>query len=99
VVISDEASYLAVVGRARQAYMPIADWDIVPLMSDEQRKSVNVILVRQLWVKTKLIREFGGVWKPTGQELVPTGHILLEGKANLGFLSIPDNHLMVYRRQ
>jgi len=99
VVFSDEASYLAVVGRARQAYMPIADWDIVPLMSDEQRKSVNVLLVRQLWVKTKLIRELGGEWKATGQELVPTGHILLDGKTNLGFLSIPDNHLMVYRRQ
>jgi hypothetical protein len=60
---------------------------------------VNVLLVRQLWVKTKLIRELGGEWKATGQKLVPTGLILLDGKTNLGFLSIPDNHLMVYRRQ
>ncbi len=67
-------------------------------MSDEQRKSVNVLLVRQDWLD-KAIREFGGEWKPTGQELVPTGYTLLEGKAKLRFLSIPDDDLLVYRRQ
>ncbi len=98
VVFSDEASYLAVVGPARQAYMPLADWDIIELMSDEQKNSVNVLLVRQDWLN-KAIREFGGQWSATGQELVPSGHILLDGKEALGFLSIPDNHLMVFRRQ
>jgi hypothetical protein len=98
VVFSDAVSYLAVVGRAREVYMPLADWDIIELMSDEQKKSVNVLLVRQDWLN-KAIQEFGGKWKATGQELVPAGHILLDGKTNLGFLSIPDDHLLVYRRQ
>jgi hypothetical protein len=66
-------------------------------MSAEQKSSVNVLLVRQEWLINS------GVWrqleKRPGRSLFQRGHILLDGKKNLKFLSIPDDHLLVYRRQ
>jgi hypothetical protein len=98
VVFCDPAAYLAAVSNASELYMPISDWDIMERMSEEQRKSVNVLLIRPAWVK-QAIQGLGGNWKATGEQLLPSGHILFDGKPNLGYLSIPDNHLLIFRRQ
>jgi len=98
VVFADPATYFAAIGRAHEIYMPLSDWDIIERMSDDEKKSVNVLLVRQGWLD-RAVREFGGQWKATGQDLVPSGHVILGGNVNLGFLTIPDNHLMILRRQ
>lgn len=96
VVFVEPTAYLEVVGIAREAYMPTADWDIIERMSPEQRNSVNVLLMHNFWA-VEVTQEFGGNWKPTGEELKSKGHNRFD-KLNLGFLTIPDNDLLVYRR-
>ena len=94
----EPTAYLEIVGIAREAYMPTNDWDIIERMTVEQRNSVNVLLVHNFWAD-QAISEFGGKWIPTGEELKSKGHNLFNGKVNLGFLTIPDDDLLVYRRQ
>ena len=97
IAYADHVGYMAVKNRAHDVYLPTSDWDIIPLMSKEQKDSITVLILRPEYVSI-VPQELGGNWKPTGEALIPQGHIFLGGKLNLGFLTISDAHLLVFRR-
>ncbi|MGA3159758.1 MAG: hypothetical protein ABSC77_00970 [Terracidiphilus sp.] len=93
----DYAPYYAARMKTRDVFSPIPDWDIFQLMSAEQRNSITVVLVRPEKVEMA-IRGLGGAWYPTGDKLAPSKIGLFEGKG-LGFISLPDNQIQVFRRR
>jgi hypothetical protein len=97
----EDQAYLAARQRARDVYYPISvpgpfDGNIFPLMSQEQKKSITVLIVRPTSAGDA-IKSFGGSWFETGQELVPTGHGIF-GSRNLGLVTQTLDDLRVFRR-
>jgi hypothetical protein len=97
----EDQAYLAARQRARDVYYPIDvpgpfNGNIFPLMSQEQKKSITVLIVRPTSADDA-IKSFGGSWFETGQELVPTGHGIF-GNRNLGLVTQTLDDLRVFRR-
>lgn len=97
----EDQAYLAARQRARDAYYPIDvpgpfNGNIFPLMSQEQKESITVLIVRPTSA-ADAIRSFGGSWFETGQELVPTGRGIF-GNRNLGLVTQRLDDLRVFRR-
>jgi hypothetical protein len=97
----EDQAYLAARQRARDAYYPIDvpgpfNGNIFPLMSQEQKESITVLIVRPTSADDA-IKSFGGSWFETGQELVPTGHGIF-GNRNLGLVTQTLDDLRVFRR-
>ncbi len=69
----------------RDAYFPNPDLEIIPLMSQQQRNSITVILVPREWA-ADVTKSLGGIWEDTGQGLAPADHPIF-GNINLGFLT------------
>ena len=97
----EDQAYLAARSRAREAYYPISvpgpfDGNIFPLMSQEQKQSVTVIIVRPTSADDAM-RSFGGSWFETGQELVPTGRGIF-GNRSVGLVTQTLDDLRVFRR-
>jgi hypothetical protein len=97
----EDQAYLAARQRARDVYYPISipgpfDGDIFPLMSQEQKESVTVLIIRPTSA-ADAIKSFGGSWFETGQEIVPTGHGIF-GNRNLGLVTQGLDELHVFRR-
>ncbi len=49
IAYAEPIAYEAARARARDAYFPNPDFDIIALMSQEQRNSITVMLVRSEW--------------------------------------------------
>jgi hypothetical protein len=97
----EDQAYLAARQRARDAYYPIDvpgpfNGNIFPLMSQAQKASITIVIVRPTSA-ADAIRNFGGSWFETGQELVPTGHGIF-GNRNLGLVTQTLDDLRVFRR-
>lgn len=97
----EDQVYLAVRQRARDVYYPIDvpgpfNGNIFPLMSQEQKKSITVLILRPTSA-ADAIKNFGGSWFETGQELAPTGHGIF-GNRNLGLVTQRLDDLRVFRR-
>lgn len=97
----EDQAYVAARQRARDVYYPISvpgpyDGNIFPLMSQEQKDSITVLIVRPTSAADAK-RILGGSWFETGQELVPTGNGIF-GKRNLGLVTQTLDDLRVFRR-
>ena len=92
----DTPAYLAVRQRAQDAYFPQTEVNIIPLMSQQQKDSITVLLIppSQLQYTTNGL---GGQWEETGQTIVPTGHNIF-GTRKVGVVTFPPIDLRVYRR-
>ena len=93
----DETGYLAVRQRARDAYFPTTEGPIIPLMSQEQKDSITVLLIRSSAVKYTT-NGLGGQWQETGQRIAPTGRNIF-GYRRVGLLTLSPIDLTVYRRR
>jgi hypothetical protein len=93
----DFTSYYAAKKRAMDVFFQYPEWDILPLMSKEQKDSITVILVRPEEAGN-VIHGLGGAWNQTGDMLAPSKRGLFEGRG-LGFLSHDDNKIQVFRRR
>jgi hypothetical protein len=93
----DSEGYLAARTIAADVYLPeIAGGDILDQLSEEQRKSITVLVIRPEDA-ARVLASFGDQWQPTGQHLAPTEHLLSAGR-NAGFLSLKPVDLVVYRK-
>lgn len=97
VVYADPAGYLAARLLARDVYFPNTDWDIIPLMSQQQKDSITVVVIRPEYVEA-VTKGLGGKWQGTGQRLAPRGRSIF-GNRNMGFLTVEPVDLVVYRRR
>jgi hypothetical protein len=93
----DTPGYLAVRQRARHAYLPEAEEAIIALMSQQQKDSIMVLLIRssQLEYTTNGL---GGRWQETGQMIAPTGRNIF-GNRRMGVVTFRPIDLTVYRRR
>ena len=93
----DITGYLAVRQRARDAYLPEAEGPIIPLMSQQQKDSITVLLrpPSQLEYTTNGL---GGQWQETGQMIAPTRRNLF-GRRRVGIVTFRPIDLTVYRRR
>jgi hypothetical protein len=96
IVYTEPMAYEAVRARVRDAYFPNPDLEIIPLMSQQQKKAFDVVLIRREWA-SDVTKALGGTWQDTGQGLAPADPPFL-GSTNLGFLSWKFGGLHVYRR-
>ncbi len=88
--------YYAARDHVDDVYFQNPDWDILPLMSEREKKSVSVILVIPKDAE-KVTRSLGGRWILTGGTLAPLQQSVFYGKG-WGFLSHPDYQIEVFRR-
>lgn len=97
IAYADIRGYLAVRQRARDAYFPETEERIIPLMSEQQKDSITVLLIpaSELEYVTKGL---GGQWQETGQVFAPTGRNIF-GTRRLGLVTFSPANLRVYRRQ
>jgi len=93
----DVTGYLAVRQRARDAYFPTAEGPIIPLMSQQQKDSITVLLIppSELEYTTNGL---GGQWRDTGETIVPTGRNIF-GDRRVGLVTFRPINLTVYRRR
>ncbi len=92
----EPAAYVAVREKARDAYLPNPDLEIIPIMSEHQRDSINVVLTRPEWA-CDISRALGGMWYDTGESLSPLDRGLFGGR-DLGFVSWQFVGLRMYRK-
>jgi MFS family permease len=93
----DAQGYLAARNIAADVYLPeIAGGDILDQLSEQQKDSITVLVIRPE-DGARVLAVFGSQWQPTSQRLAPTQHLLF-ARRNLGFLSLKPVDLVVYRR-
>ena len=93
----DATGYLAVRQRARDAYLWEAEGPIIPLMSQQQKDSITVLLIPS-WALEYTTNGLGGQWQETGQMFAPTG-LNLFGNKRVGLVTFRPISLRVYRRR
>jgi hypothetical protein len=93
----DTPGYLAVRQRARDAYLPEAEGPIIPLMSQQQKDAITVLLIPSS-VSESTINGLGGKWHETGQKIAPTGRNIF-GNRRMGLVTFRPINLTVYRRR
>jgi hypothetical protein len=94
----DFAGFFPTAKIARDTFTPLVDtWNMTDLMSQEERNSVTILILRPKDV-SQVMAALGGTWWPTGDKMVPTEKSLFEGK-RLGFLSFEVSEAVVYRRR
>jgi len=93
----DVTGYLAVRQRARDAYLPFTEEPIIPLMSQQQKDSITVLLIPSSELEYST-NGLGGQWQDTGQRIAPTGHNIF-GNRRVGLLTFRPIDLTVYRRR
>jgi len=93
----DTTGYLAVRQRARDAYLPEAETPTIPLMSQQQRDSITVLLIPPSAFEYTT-NGLGGQWVETGQKIAPTGHNIF-GNRRVGLVTFRPIDLTVYRRR
>jgi hypothetical protein len=93
----DITGYLAVRQRARDAYFPVTEGPIIPLMSQQQKDSITVLLIRSS-ESEYTTNGLGGQWQETGQWIAPTGRNIF-GNRRVGLVTFMPIDLTVYRRR
>ncbi len=93
----DTRGYLAVRQRARDAYFPEAEGPIIPLMSQQQKDSITVLLIPSAALEYTT-NGLGGQWQETGQTIAPTGRNIF-GNRRMGLVTFSPIDLTVYRRR
>jgi hypothetical protein len=93
----DITGYLAVRQRARDAYFPTTEGPIIPLMSQQQKDSIAVLLIRSSELEYTT-NGLGGQWQETGQRIAPTGRNFF-GNRRVGLVTFMPIDLTVYRRR
>ena len=93
----DTTGYLAVRQRARDAYFPETEGLIIPLMSQQQKDSITVLLI-PLSELEYTTNGLGGQWQETGQMIAPTGRNIF-GNRRVGLVTFRPIDLAVYRRR
>ena len=96
IVYVEPVAYETTRDRARDAYFPNPDFEITELMTQQQKDSVTVVLVRSDW-GGDITRALGGSWHETGENLAPAAQSIFDDR-NLGFLTARFSGLRVYRR-
>jgi hypothetical protein len=93
----DITGYLAVRQRARDAYFPVTEEPIIPLMSQQQKDSITVLLLPSSALEDTT-KGLGGQWQDTGQTIAPTGRNIF-GNKRVGLVTFRPIDLTVYRRR
>jgi hypothetical protein len=93
----DITGYLAVRQRARDAYFPVTEGPIIPLMSQQQKDSITVLLIGSSELEYTT-NGLGGQWQETGQRIAPTGRNIF-GNRRVGLVTFMPIDLTVYRRR
>lgn len=93
----DIRGYLAVRQRARDAYFPLTEGPIIPLMSQQQKDSITVLLIPPSALEYTA-NGLGGQWLSTGQMIAPTGRNIF-GNKRVGLMTWSPIDLTVYRRR
>jgi hypothetical protein len=71
-------------------------WDPGSRMSSAEKSRLTVCVIGP--GKTWLLKELGGAWYSTGEEMIPAHTGLFGSSDTWGFLSLPNYRLSVYRR-
>jgi hypothetical protein len=93
----DTPGYLAVRQRARDAYLPEAEGPIIPLLSQQQKDAITVLLIPSS-ISESTINGLGGQWHETGQKIAPIGRNIF-GNRRMGLVTFRPINLTVYRRR
>ena len=93
----DIRGYLAVRQRAQDAYFPETEERIIPLMSQQQKDSITVLLIPSSELEYTT-NGLGGQWQDTGQALAPIGRNIF-GNRRVGLVTFRPIDLTVYRRR
>ena len=94
----DTTGYLAVRQRARDAYFPEAEGPIIPLMSQQQKDAITVLLHTFVGIRNPQSNGLGGHWHETGEKIAPTGRNIF-GNRRMGLVTFRPINLTVYRRR
>jgi hypothetical protein len=92
-VYAEYAAYYALHPITKSAYYP----QYLAIMNDVEKAGVDVLIVypHNLADATRAI---GGLWEATGQQFTPRSDGLFGSQWELGYLSLPNYGLAVYRR-
>jgi hypothetical protein len=91
VYIDPQAYYAAKLTGASTSF-----WDPRSQMSFTQKSRLTACIISP--DRLYLLKEFGGQWYSTGQDLIPAHAGLFGTNTRWGFLSLPNYRLSVYRR-
>jgi len=92
-VYAEYAAYYALHPITRDAYYP----QYLSAMTDGEKAALETLIIypRNL---TSVREKVGGLWEPTGQQFTPASDGLFGSRWELGYLSVPNYALAVYRR-
>jgi len=92
-VYAEYAAYYALHPLTRYAYYP----EYVSAMTDGEKSALDVLVIypRNFAYVTEKV---GGLWEPTGQRFTPGSDGFFGSRWELGYLSVPNYGLAVYRR-
>jgi hypothetical protein len=93
----DTPGYIAVRQRARDVFFPYTEGPIIPLMSQQQKDSITVLLIPRS-ASEYTTTGLGGQWQETGQSIGPTGQNIF-GNRRVGLVTFKPIDLTVYRRR
>lgn len=92
-VYAEFAAYYALHPITRSAFYP----SYLVAMTEAERASLNVLIIYPDSL-ARVTKEVGGRWRPTGQHLSARSDGLFGSHWELGYLSVPNYGLTVYRR-
>jgi hypothetical protein len=98
-VYAEFAAFYALHPITKYAYYPeyLSHWDHPSAMTDGEKAALDVLVIypyNLTWVNKKV----GGQWEPTGQQFTPRSDGFFGSRWELGYLSLPNYGLAVYRR-
>ena len=92
-VYAEFAAYYALHSITKYAYYP----KYLAAMTNDEKAGLDVLIIYPDYLRS--VREkVGGVWKPTGQRFLPGSNGFFGSRWELGYLSVPNYGLAVYRR-
>ena len=92
-VYAEYAAYYALHPITRRAYYP----SYLGVMTEDEKARLEV-LISYPYNLARVTHEVGGQWEPTGQKFTPRSDGFFGSRGALGYLSLPNYGLAVYRR-
>jgi hypothetical protein len=92
-VYAEFAAYYALHPITKHAYYP----EYLSAMTDGEKAALDVLVIYP-HVLSSVREKVGGLWEPTGQQITPFSDGFFGSRWELGYLSVPNYGLGVYRR-
>jgi hypothetical protein len=92
-VLAEFAAYYALHPVTKDAYYP----QYLSVMTEGEKAALDVLVIYP-YNFASVREKVGGLWEPTGQQFAPASDGFFGARWELGYLSVPNYALAVYRR-